>query len=191
MLFIKKILFRIFRIITGRRGIYCKKGKKNKFKKNIYMNERTTIGNYNYFGDNVMTFNCQIGNYCSIASGCKIGQLEHDLKCVSTSTHIFGKKNGITNFTGILNKTIIENDVWLGSNVVVKQGVYIGTGAVVGAGAVVTKDLPPYSISVGVPAKVIKYRFSKEIIKTLLESKWYEKNKRESIKECRQLQKKI
>lgn len=71
------------------------------------------------------------------------------------------------------NPTIIGNDVWLGANVVVKQGVKIGDGAVIGANAVITHDVPPYSIVVGVPAKIIKFRFNEKQISLLLNSKWF------------------
>lgn len=67
----------------------------------------------------------------------------------------------------------IGNDVWIGDNVIIKNGVKIGDGAVVGLGAVVTKDVPPYAVVAGVPAKIIKYRFSDEIISELLELEWW------------------
>ena len=73
-----------------------------------------------------------------------------------------------------LKKTIIGNDVWIGQRVVVKSGCRIGDGAVVGAGAVVTKDVPPYAIVGGVPAKVIRMRFSEDIIERLKEIKWWD-----------------
>lgn len=71
---------------------------------------------------------------------------------------------------------LIGNDVWIGGNVVILEGTRIGDGAIVGAGSVVTKDLPPYSISVGVPAKVIRYRFDQKTIDRLLASKWWERD---------------
>ena len=188
---IKKVICRLLRIITGKKGIYCKYGKKNRFRHNIFMHELTQIGNYNYIGDYVMTLNCSMENYNSIAPGCKIGQSEHALDCISTSTHIVLDTNEADNFSCIKDKTIIENDVWLGANVIVKQGVHIGNGAVIGAGAVVTKDIPDYAIAVGVPAKVIKYRFEEEKIQMLLESKWWELDKKEAIKKCQELQKLI
>lgn len=70
-------------------------------------------------------------------------------------------------------RVFIGNDVWVGSHVLVKGGVHIGNGACVAAGAVVVKDVPPYAIVGGVPAKVIRYRFSPEIIQRLLELKWW------------------
>jgi acetyltransferase-like isoleucine patch superfamily enzyme len=68
----------------------------------------------------------------------------------------------------------IGHDVWLGHGVIVQAGVRIGTGAVVGSGAVVTKDIPPYAVAVGVPAKVIKMRFESDIIKKIISTAWWD-----------------
>ena len=68
----------------------------------------------------------------------------------------------------------IGNDVWIGRNVIIMDGVTVGTGAVVGAAAVVTKDVPPYAIVAGVPAKVLRYRFTPETVNRLLESRWWD-----------------
>ena len=73
--------------------------------------------------------------------------------------------------------TIIGNDVWIGTGAIIIEGVTIGDGAVVAAGAVVTKDVPPYAVVGGVPAKVIRYRFNEEQIALLLEFKWWNKDK--------------
>lgn len=70
-------------------------------------------------------------------------------------------------------KTIIGNDVFIGANVTVLDGVEIADGAVIGAGAVVVNDIPAYAIAVGVPAKVVKYRFDESTIKSLLEKQWW------------------
>lgn len=70
-------------------------------------------------------------------------------------------------------QTKIENDVWIGGNAIILQGVSIGNGAVIGAGAVVNKDIPDYAIAVGVPAKIVKYRFNEEKIHRLIESEWW------------------
>ena len=73
-----------------------------------------------------------------------------------------------------IKRTILGNDVWVGTNAVILGGLTIGDGAVIGAGAVVTKDVEPYSIVVGNPAREIKKRFSDQIIASLLEIKWWD-----------------
>ena len=67
----------------------------------------------------------------------------------------------------------IGNDVFIGANVTVLDGVKIGDGAVIGAGAVVTKDIPPYGIAVGVPARVVKYRFDDSVVRRLQQKEWW------------------
>ena len=186
-----KIARRMFRILTGKKGVYCFMGKGNKVCSGAFLHEKTILGNYNYIGNGSMFLNSKIGNYCSIANNVKIGQMDHDLDCVSTSTHIFGPAHGITSFCGFIEPAIVGNDVWIGANACVKQGVEIGTGAVVGAGAVVTKSVPPYAIVAGVPAKIIRYRFDESIIQKLLDSKWWELDKSEAVKKCAELQKEI
>lgn len=185
---IKKIPHRLLRVVIGKKGIYCKYGKGNYFGKGLFLHEMTSIENYNYIGSGTMASNAKIGSYCSIAPNVKLGQMEHDINCVSTSTHISGPSHGITDFDGDSQATVIENDVWLAANVVVKQGCTVHTGAVVGAGAVVTKDIPPYAIAVGVPAKVIRYRFNPDMINVLLKSAWWEFPPEEARRICKRLQ---
>ncbi|MBR4307978.1 MAG: CatB-related O-acetyltransferase [Oscillospiraceae bacterium] len=186
---LKRSFHRMGRILRGKNGIWCTYGKKNVFSRGALLHEYCTVGSYNHFGARVMLMNARVGNYCSIAPEVKIGQMDHDLHCVSTSTWIFGSAHGITDGNGFDRPAVIDHDVWLGANVVVKQGVHIATGAVVGAGSVVTKDIPPYAIAVGSPAKVIRYRFEESVIEKLLESKWWELEPDEAVKRCRELQK--
>lgn len=70
-------------------------------------------------------------------------------------------------------RTIISNDVWIGHGAIIKAGITVGDGAIVGAGAVVVKDVPPYAVVGGVPAKVLKYRFSEYMIDDLLATQWW------------------
>jgi maltose O-acetyltransferase len=111
----------------------------------------------------------EIGHYTSIThhtiisgqGGLKIGKYVMIANNVNilTSLHGFQKRNIPMRFQAIVyGKVVIEDDVWIGTNVVVMPGVTIGKGAIVGANAVVTKDVKPYSIVVGIPAKLIKYR---------------------------------
>ena len=110
-----------------------------------------------------------IGNYCSIAPEVDfLTDGEHSYKGISTypfATRYFDK----TIDTLSKGDITIGDDVWIGFRSTIMSGVHIGQGAVVAAGAVVTKDVPPYAIVGGVPAKVIKYRFSSEIIEQLLQ----------------------
>lgn len=121
-----------------------------------------------------------IGAYCSIATGVEITSGNHPVECITGSPVIYLKDFGILcedNQELIVKhmskKVIIGNDVWIGQNVLLLRGVRIGNGAVIGAGAVVTKDIPDYAVAVGVPAKVIKYRFSQDKIDKLNKIKWW------------------
>jgi len=150
-------------------------------RKTIKYEKRVSVGDYTY-GFKSDTFRLwnnderiSIGKYCSIADGVKIfGGGEHDYKKVSTYPLGFleGTKKPPYRFSK--GQTVIGNDVWLGENSIILSGVTIGNGAVVGAGAVVAKDVPPYAIVVGNPAKIIKYRFSPAINKKLEEIKWWD-----------------
>jgi len=133
---------------------------------NIKIGEYTHLNQGDYLFDDV-----EIGNYCNIAINVTIGGDEH---CITTLSQ-FGFKN-INKKTSENHhnlKTIIESDVWIGAGAIIKRGVKIGTGAIIGAGSVVTKDIPPFAIAVGVPAKIIRYRFSEEIQEKILKSKWW------------------
>ena len=137
-------------------------GKHSEVCKNAYLTH-CEIGDYCYLGMYSYFNHVRMGNYCSISGYVTIGAMEHDYTDVSTSTHLGdgGYSDHITE---------IGNDVWIGAQTVVRQGVKIGDGAVIGANSFVNKDVPPYAIAFGSPAKVYKYRFEEDQIKKIKES---------------------
>lgn len=142
------------------------------YEKNVLISPGVTvaddvsIGKYSYVNVNSSVENCTIGNYCSISSGVWICPYEHTLK--HRSSHPFAadrktKRKPVT----------IGNDVLISLNVVILSGVTVGDGAVIGAGAVVTKDVQPYEIVGGVPARHIGWRFEAEEQKLIADTGWW------------------
>lgn len=123
-----------------------------------------------------------IGKFCSIACGAKFIFTSANHNLGSLSTYPFPlffeewdlDKSNVTDAWDNKGDIVIENDVWIGYEAVIMQGVTIGDGAIIGTRAVVTKDVPPYSIVGGVPAKPIRKRFSDEVISQLLVIKWWD-----------------
>lgn len=140
---------------------------------------RGRIGKYSYIGNNSFVTDTDIGNFTSISTDCYIGGTEHPLDWVSTSP-VFHKwenimkKNFAKHDFEIFKRTIIGNDVWVGNRVMVKAGVTIGDGAVVGMGSIVTKDIGPYEIWAGNPARMIRKRFFDETISELKKIQWWD-----------------
>lgn len=140
------------------------------------------IGSYSYIGINTWIINSEVGKFCSIATDVSVGLAEHTLSYISTSPIFTETPNGAGHSwidKSLINPskpTYIGNDVWIGFRALIKSGVTIGNGAIIGAGAIVTKDVPPYAIVAGVPAKIIRYRFSQEIIAELENLKWWDWN---------------
>jgi acetyltransferase-like isoleucine patch superfamily enzyme len=119
-----------------------------------------------------------IGRYCSIARTARAMNRNHPMEFKSTHAFFFNPNLGICDKDNIEHIPLnIGNDVWIGHNALILPHVRtIGDGAVIGAGAVVNKDVPPYAVVVGNPARIVRFRFSKEVIQELLDSKWWEKS---------------
>ena len=153
---------------------------------NVHVLAKSTINNshikqYTYIGKNCIIQNTAIGSFCSIANDVLIGLGKHPIDAFSTST-IFYRTNNTFSIQLVKSNSPfkeyefidIGNDVWIGARSVILDGVKIGNGAVIAANSVVTKDVPPYAVVGGSPAKIIKYRFSEEKINKLLLLKWWE-----------------
>jgi acetyltransferase-like isoleucine patch superfamily enzyme len=148
------------------------------------------VGAYSYMVSGYL-FATEIGRYCSIGEEVQIGRQDHPLDWVSTSPHFYlpGSniqpvhpyfsnhlrknyyKHGVPATT--LQHTSIGHNVWIGHGAIIKAGVSIGNGAIIASGAVVTKDVLPYSIVGGNPAKFIRYRISEDLIEKLEKTAWW------------------
>lgn len=139
---------------------------------------KSSIGKYSYTGIGTMILSSEIGKFCSISWNVSIGGANHEHINISTLPEWrfqlmdTGRFENSDKYNDV--PCIIGNDVLISTNVIILRNVKIGDGAVIGAGAVVTKDVEPYSIVAGVPARKIKMRFNEETVKDLLEIKWWD-----------------
>lgn len=139
--------------------------------------DKSEMGFGSYINQNTTLKNAVVGKFCCISwNVCLYGGSSHNYGAPSMYTayhwkHIFGESVEKTGEEK--SKTTIGNDVWIGNGAIVINGVSVGDGAIIGAGAVVTKDVPPYSVVAGVPAKVIKKRFSDDVIERLEKIQWW------------------
>ena len=149
--------------------------------------EEVTMGDYSYAIRDVVAIYTTIGKFCSIASHVRINPVQHPMHRVSQHHFTYRPKQfalkdsddeAFFNWRRSRSCTI-GHDVWIGHAAIIQSGVTIGTGAVIGSGAVVTKDVEPYEVVVGVPAKSIRKRFPDEIIQKLLAIRWWNWNRRE------------
>ena len=139
------------------------------------------VGRWTYFGEHSLVIYSEVGRFCSIAPHVVIGGGTHPTHRVATSPLFYSaERNSWGSFPGALPldeelpKTHIGNDVWIGHSAVVLPGVRVGDGAVIGAGAVVTRDVEPYAVVAGVPARKLRSRFDPDDVDWLLGLKWWD-----------------
>ena len=139
------------------------------------------IGAHTYIQSRTRVNRAVVGPFCSIASDVTIGLAAHPTHMVSTSPAFYDCTQPLPHFftrqpvwQEAMTRTLVEADVWIGEGARLMAGVSVGVGAVIGAGAVVTRDVPPYAIVVGVPARVIRHRFDPSLCERLLASRWWE-----------------
>lgn len=157
----------------------------NRICRNTYIS-RTYVGYGSYMGNNCNIVSSKVGKYTCIGPYVRTTSGTHPIHYVSVHPAFYSTR-GQAGFSFVKEQMfgermdrdyhiIIGNDVWIGDSALIMEGVHIGDGAVVAAGAIVTKDVPPYSVVAGVPAEVIKTRFSDERIDWLESFKWWEKD---------------
>lgn len=152
-----------------------------------YVNiSNSSMDDYSYISEYSQVTNTIIGKFANIASNVRINPGFHPYEMPCQHHLMYRRKmyglgeddKAFFNYRDI-QKVVIGHDVWIGHGAVIMPGVKIGNGAIIGSNAVVTKDVPSYAIVAGVSAKILKYRFSKEIIKSLENIKWWNWNHEE------------
>jgi acetyltransferase-like isoleucine patch superfamily enzyme len=138
----------------------------------------TVMGRHSFCGYGCSISHADIGSFCSIANGVSIGGGVHPIDWAATSPVFYRGRDSVrAKFSEHdrppLQRTTIGHDVWIGERAIIKAGVTIGTGAVVGMGAVVTRDVQPYWVVAGVPARPVRPRFDPSLVEALLDSQWW------------------
>ncbi len=155
-------------------GAYCEVGARTKV-------TESSFGDYSYVVNDADIIYTTVGRFCSIAAHTRINPGNHPLDRVAlshftyrSSAYGLGADDAAFFDWRRSHRAVLGNDVWIGHGAIVLPGVKLGNGAAVGAGAVVSKDIPPFAIAIGVPAKILRYRFEPEIIAALERIAWWD-----------------
>lgn len=136
-----------------------------------------SLGRHTYTGQNTVVMHCDIASFTSISWNVTIGAGEHNYHYLSSHTFLYNPYDelydGEPAYDRFSEPVTIGNDVWIGAGACVLRGASIGNGAVIGANTVVTQNVPPYAIVVGNPGRIIRYRFSTDVIEKLQELEWW------------------
>jgi virginiamycin A acetyltransferase len=154
-------------------------GRRCSVSRGVELGSGVILGDASYVNCGTIIASGRIGKYCSIGPYSMIGLAVHPMDRLSSSPLLYGRQNLFRrpcSWDDFPEPPEIGSDVWIGAGVFIGQGVRIGHGAVVGAGAVVVRDVPPFGIVAGVPARLIRYRFTPEQIEELLRSPWWEES---------------
>lgn len=141
---------------------------------------RSKVGAYTSISPGALVNDASIGRYCSIGHQCEIGPTQHPTNWLTTASVPFSNTFMQKGYhrTGppfeLTEPVTIGNDVWIGANACIMGGVTIGDGAIVGFGTIVTKDVPPYAVVAGNPARIVKQRFMDDVAEALLAFQWWQ-----------------
>jgi phosphonate metabolism protein (transferase hexapeptide repeat family) len=155
-------------------GVYCEVGARTKLRE-------SSFGDYSYVVNDSDIIYTSVGKFCSIAAQTRINPGNHPLDRValnhftyrSSAYHLGDDDAGFFDWRRA-SPVVMGNDVWIGHGAIVLPGITLGNGAAIGAGAVVSRDVPPFAIVVGVPGRVLRYRFAPEIIAALERIAWWD-----------------
>ena len=151
---------------------HCSLSITNRISRSVSL-KHCNLGKYNYIAKRCTLYKVKMGSYCCLGPDIHIGGMQHSFWWYSMSPILSDKAKPV-------ELTTIGNDVWMGAGCIIKEGVSIGDGAVIGANSFVNKDVEPFSIVVGSPARHLKYRFGEDVRDTIVASGYWDKSPKEA-----------